>query len=139
MSNKPAANTKKSARKGTPASWKPGQSGNPAGRPKDGESWAGVIKNVGDMFPDDIIAFIGKDNDLGRALAKLPKNVQMKYLVTARIYAALMFEPSAGLWTGLMDRAEGKAPQSLDLTSKGDKLSAPTIIEIIKHDGESNE
>ena len=45
--------------------WKKGQSGNPAGRPKDGESWAAIIKSVGDMYPADIVAFVGKDNDLG--------------------------------------------------------------------------
>jgi hypothetical protein len=95
--------------------WKKGQSGNPAGRPKDGESWAKIIKEVGDMYPADLLTFIGENNDLGRQIKQLPAGVQMKYLVTARVYAALMFEPTAGLWNGLMDRAEGKVPDRLQL------------------------
>jgi hypothetical protein len=88
--------------------WQKGQSGNPAGRPRDGESWAAIIKAVGDMYPTDILAFIGESNDLGRALKQYPANVQMKYLVTARVFSALMFEPTQGLWKELMERAEGK-------------------------------
>lgn len=104
------ANSKKTAKpRGKP--WQKGQSGNPAGRPKDGESWAAVIASIGNMYPEDILEIVGRDNDLGREIAQLPKNVQLKYLVTARIYAALMFEPNPRLWTGLMDRAEGKPNQ----------------------------
>ena len=106
-----------------------GQSGNPKGRPKDGESWAGIIKSVGDMFPTDLIAFIGKDNDLGRMLSKLPQNVQMKYLVTARVFSALMFEPTSGLWKELMERVDGKVADKLKL--EGDKES-PLVITIVK-------
>lgn len=121
------ANTQKSGNRGgkTKTSWKPGQSGNPSGRPKDSESWAAIIKAVGDMYPADILAFIGKNNDLGRALAQLPDGVQMKYLVTARVFAALMFEPSQGLWKELMERSEGKVQDRLDLTSKGESIGLP--------------
>ena len=104
-----SANTPKTDKRKAPkTAWKQGQSGNPAGRPKDGESWAAIIAAVGNMYPEDILAFIGRDNDLGREIMQLPKGVQMKYLVTARVFAALMFDPTAGLWGGLMERAEGK-------------------------------
>ena len=107
-----AANSEKTAKKrGKP--WVKGQSGNPAGRPRDGESWAAVIASVGNMYPDDLLQFIGKDNDLGQMLATLPKNVQLKYLVTARVFASLMFEPTSGLWKELMERAEGKVSQPI--------------------------
>lgn len=107
---------------GNPA-WKKGmESPNPTGRPKDGESWAAIIKSVGEMYPADIIAFIGKNNDLGKVLQQLPQNVQMKYLVTARVFAQLMFEPTSSLWKELMERAEGKVPQSVDVTSNGETL-----------------
>ena len=112
--------------KGTP--WKKGQSGNPKGRPRDGESWAAIIKAVGDMYPADILAFIGTNNDLGKVLAQLPQSVQMKYLVTARVYAALMFEPTSGLWKELMERAEGKVQEKVDVTSDGNKI----VFEIVK-------
>ena len=109
-----SANRAKSDKRKAPRSaWKQGQSGNPTGRPKDGESWAAIIAAVGNMYPEDIIELVGRDNDLGRELSHLPKGVQMKYLVTARVFAALMFEPSPRLWTGLMDRAEGKPNQPI--------------------------
>jgi len=117
---KTVANKKKA---GTPHRWPKGVSGNPAGRAKDGESWAAIIKEVGDLYPEDIIAFVGDNNDLGRELKHLPKGVQMKYLVTARVFAALMFEPNPRLWTGLMDRAEGKVADKIDLTTQGEKIN----------------
>lgn len=121
MAGKSTANSGASATKkprGKP--FPKGVSGNPAGRPKDGESWGKIIKEVGDMYPADILAFIGENNELGRQIKQLPPNVQMKYLVTARVYAALMFEPTAGLWNGLMERAEGKVPDRLHLEGKLD-------------------
>lgn len=113
MTTKKPANRTKSGR------FAKGFSGNPAGRPKDGESWAAIIKAVGDMYPADILAFVGKNNDLGRMLAGLPQDVQMKYLVTARVFSSLMFEPSSGLWKELMERAEGKVTDRVDVNTDG--------------------
>lgn len=104
-------------KRGNPNWKKGGASPNPTGRPKDGESWAAIIKAVGDMYPADLVSFLGKDNDLGRMLSKLPQGVQMKYLVTARVFASLMFEPTNGLWKELMERSEGKVKGELDITS----------------------
>ena len=104
-------------KRGNPNWTKGGASPNPTGRPKDGESWAAIIKSVGDMYPTDLVAFIGKDNDLGRMLSKLPQGVQMKYLVTDRVFASLMFEPSHGLWKEMMERVDGKVKGELDITS----------------------
>ena len=120
--------------KGKP--WAKGVSGNPKGRPKDGESWAAIIKKVGDMYPIDIIAFIGKDNDLGRMLAKLPKGVQMKYLVTARVFSALMFEPTSGLWKEMMERTEGKVAQPI--TAEGNFVNK-VVIEYVNSETETAE
>jgi len=115
------------------SAWKKGQpSPNPKGRPKDGESWAAIITSVGDMYPADLVAFIGRDNDLGKMLSALPADVQMKYLVTARVFSALMFEPTSGLWKELMERAEGKVTDRVDLSNSDGTLSPPKIIEIIK-------
>ena len=119
--NKVAANNKKTTKpRGKP--WPKGVSGNPAGRPKDGESWAAIIKSVGNMYPADIVAFVGTSNDLGKMLAKLPSGVQMKYLVTARVFSALMFEPTSGLWKELMERVEGKVLDRMDITSNGKEI-----------------
>ncbi len=111
LANKEKTKPKKPA----PAhAWKPGQSGNPAGRPKDGESWAGVFKDLANRTPEELAEMFGS-NDLGNAYKKLPKGVQMKYLVGGRILAALMFEPSGSLLNIYMERMEGKVPDRLKI------------------------
>jgi len=75
------------------------------------------------MYPTDILAFVGEHNDLGKVLKRLPQKTQMKYLVTARVFAALMFEPSSGLWKELMERAEGKVKDTLDLQNTDGSLN----------------
>jgi hypothetical protein len=117
MSEKIHANKGKTRNKGH--KWGKGESGNPKGRPKEGESWAAIIKEISSMTPDQIIKLVGRDNDLGIAISQLPKNVMMKKLVVARVLAALMFEPNGSLWNSLMDRAEGKVGEKVDLTTGG--------------------
>ena len=101
-----------------------GTSGNPGGRPKDDKAWGTIVRDVGNMTAEEILEFIPKNNDLGRMIARLPKTVQMKYLVTARVFSALMFEPSSGLLNALMDRVDGKVIQPVDMTNKGDKFES---------------
>jgi hypothetical protein len=116
-----SANTKPTdkKRKAPKSAWKPGQSGNPAGRPKDGESWAAIFAAVGNMYTQDILDFIGATNDLGRMIASLPRGVQVKYLTVIRVYAALLFEPSQGLLKEVMERVEGKVTEKLDVNADG--------------------
>ena len=131
---KSTANSGKTAKpRGKP--FPKGVSGNPAGRPKDGESWAAIIAAVGNMYPDDILEFIGRDNDLGKEINKFPKNVQMKYLVTARVFASLMFDPNPRIWASLMDRAEGKVTEHVDVTTDGEPIGkddSDTRLEILR-------
>lgn len=75
------------------------------------------------MYPEDIVQFVGKDNPLGKEIAKFPKAVQMKYLVVARVFSALMFEPSSGLLKEILDRLEGKVTEHVDMTTKGEQVS----------------
>ena len=100
-----------------------GKSGNPKGRPKDGESWSAIISEVGNMYPEDILSFIGTNNDLGKAIAQFPRAVQNKYLVILRVFAALMFEPTPGLFKEVLERLEGKVPDHIDMTTQGEKLT----------------
>lgn len=127
---KPPANTKKTA--GKPNRWQKGMpSPNPAGRPKDGQSWREVIAQVSNMSTEDIILMVGEDNDLGRALKKMPKGVQMKYLVTARVMTALMFEPTSGLWNGLMDRMEGKVAERIQLDGNLEVDGLDAVLDLV--------
>ncbi len=114
-------------KRGNPNWKKGGKSPNPAGRPKDGESWAAIIAAAGNMNPEDITKIVGGNNDLGRAYLQMPKGVQMKYLVTFRVFAALMFEPTHGLWKELTERAEGKVTEHVDITSKDEKVGSDDV------------
>lgn len=107
------ANRKKTAKpRGKP--FPKGVSGNPKGRPKDGESWAGVFKDLANKTADELAEMFGS-NDLGNAYRKFPKGVQMKYLVAGRILAALMHEPSGSLLNSYMERMEGKITQPVSI------------------------
>jgi len=113
--NKEGTDKPKPKRKAPKTAWKPGQSGNPAGRPKTGESWSEIFRMVGEMYPEDVISIIGRTTDLGRAYAQFPQAVQMKIQVAIRVVAALMFEPTQGLLKETLDRIEGKVPEKLQM------------------------
>lgn len=134
------ANKKETTKpKGKPNRWPKGiPSPNPAGRPKDGESWKAVITEVSNMTVEDILLMVGETNDLGRAIKSMPKKVQMKYLVTARVMAALMFEPTSGLWNGLMDRMEGKVAERLQLDGNLEVDNLDKVLSMVYGKGKDN-
>lgn len=112
MARAVAANSKKQqGRKPTPASWKPGQSGNLAGAPKRGESWAEIIKRIGDMEPGEAAHTFG---EIAKQLRNMPAGVTLKEFVVMRIYAAMLFEPSSSLWGHMLDRVDGKVKDEID-------------------------
>ena len=100
------AKTQKSGKRGgkRSTSWKPGQSGNPKGSPKRGESWAEIIKRYGEMTPGEAAQ---ESMELARKLLSIGEGVTLKQAVVLRVYAALLFEPQASLLNAFLDRAEG--------------------------------
>lgn len=110
---KPAAkNTQSTGQRGgrRRTSWKPGQSGNPNGAPKKGESWAETIRRVGDMTPAEAVVWC---KEITGKLAPLGDKVTLREAVVLRVFAANVFEPQPGLVNAFMDRAEGKPAQPL--------------------------
>lgn len=104
-----AANSKGTAKKkprGRP--WPKGVSGNPAGAPKRGESWAEVIKRVGELTPGEAAE---RSLELARKLLDIGEGVTLKEAVVLRVYASMLFDPDGRLWGQMMDRAEGKVAQ----------------------------
>jgi len=88
-----------------------GQSGNPKGRPKDGESWAGMLSKICNEIE-------GKD-----ALTR-------KEIICRKLIA----EAANGeQWAvnALIDRIDGKAKQSLDHTTNGESIGR--IERVIEH------
>ena len=88
--------------------WKKGQSGNPKGAPRRGESWAELIKLYGEMTPGEAAQ---QSLELAKKLLTIGEGVTLKEAVVLRVYAALLFEPDARLLNAFMDRAEGKVTQ----------------------------
>lgn len=115
---KVSANKKPSKRKPPAHAWKPGQSGNPKGAPKRGESWAEIIKRVGDMTPVEAATH---SLELGKQLLNYGNSITLKEAVVMRVYGALLFEPTGGLFSALTNRAEGMPNQSLNVNSQDNK------------------
>ena len=121
------ANTGKNRRKMPEGrKWVKGQSGNPAGAPKRGESWAEVIKQIGDMTAEEVKNLIASWIP---TLNRVPKGVTMKQLVVIRAYVALANEPSASLMNAFMDRAEGKVPDRTQMEGKLTVLGLDEMLE----------
>lgn len=99
---------------------------NGKGRPPNGESWAELIKQVGEMTGDEVASFAGV---LGKEFVKLPKNVTLKTLTVIRVYGALLNDPQPGLLNAFMDRAEGKIKDQVELSGDEEK---PITIRIVK-------
>lgn len=118
-------NTQKTGKRGgkRSTSWKPGQSGNPNGAPKNTESWAKIIEQVGDMYIEDILPLVGETSPIGKLLVKHPPKVQLKVLVTARVFASLLTSPTSGLWNELISRKEGKLVEHIDHTTNGQSIT----------------
>ncbi|MBI5944645.1 MAG: hypothetical protein HY864_09770 [Chloroflexi bacterium] len=106
----------KNKKKANKTTWRKGMpSPNPAGRSKEGQSWKSIIADVSNMKGKDILSLVGRSSELGRAFLKLPQDVQVKYLVVARVISVLATEPNAGLFNALMDRAEGKVAERVQI------------------------
>ena len=98
--------------KGHSLGFQPGQVTNPNGRPKKGNTWADVIREVTSMTPKDLLASIGT-GEIADSLKRLPPKVKLKKLMASRAVAAFMHEPSAGIWSQIMEREDGKVPQAV--------------------------
>lgn len=123
-----SANTHKAdtKRKAPRSAWKKGQSGNPAGAPKRGESWAEIIKRIGDMTPEEAASKFGK---VAQELRAMPGGVSLKELVVMRVYASMLFEPAPGLFGHLLDRVDGAVTQKIE----GD--GTQTIVRVVYERG----
>ena len=91
------ANTEKTKGKAPPHAWKPGQSGNPNGRPKDQFSFMGILRSA-----------LAEENKSGKSVGER---------IIAR-YIKLALAGNGQALEALVARIDGKPAQSLTL--KGD-------------------
>lgn len=115
VSIKKPANTQKTGKRGgkTKTSWRPGQSGNPRGAPKRGQSWKEIVKTIGDLTPKEASDYCHK---VAGKIAVIGDSVTLKEAVILRVYTALLFEPDARLLNVIIDRDEGKVVQPVAVT-----------------------
>lgn len=107
MTKANSANTKRStaqkrAAQIRPQTWKPGESGNPTGAPKRGESWAEIIQRIGEMTDAEFIQL--KRN-----------NPTQKQQAIMAVYMALKNDPQPGVFNAIMERTEGKVADKLEV------------------------
>lgn len=120
---KSAANSTQAAikpkRGPTPASWKPGQSGNPKGAPKRGESWREVVRSMGNLTVPEALA---RWPELADALPPHGdlSTVTIKEIVVMRAFKAILTAPDSALWNAIMDRAEGRPAQPIENSWKAE-------------------
>ena len=107
--------TDKPKRKAPRTAWKPGQSGNPAGAPKRGQSWKEIVREVGDMTESQVRALAETVAD---RLKGLGDGVTLKQAAVLSAFVGTINDPDARILAVLMDRDEGKVPAGLELTGK---------------------
>lgn len=101
MTAKTTANSKAKAKpRGTP--WPKGVSGNPAGAPKRGESWAEIIAAIGEMTDAEFVK-------LKHA------HPTQKQQVVMQAYLSLKNDPQPGIFNAFMDRVDGKVADKLQI------------------------
>lgn len=105
-------------------SWKPGQSGNPKGAPRRGESWREMVKSVGDKTLAEALErypwLASKVPDEIKLVAGAVEELTLKEVVVANVFGRLLEEPDSALWNGLMNRAEGNPEQPVERTWKAE-------------------
>lgn len=94
-----------------PTKWKPGESGNPAGRPKGRRDYATVYKEA-----------LMKLAELN---GKTPDELEVELLTNAIINAR---KGDYRFYKDVVDRMYGSAQQNIDVMSAGDKLETNVIV-----------
>ena len=96
------------------------------GAPKRGDSWAETIKAISELDGPSIAAMWDTQH---KEFAKLPDGITVKQLVIMSAVASLLREPSPGILKELIDRAEGKVKDQVELSGDEEK---PITIRIVK-------
>lgn len=88
------------------APWKPGQSGNPGGRPKSAVSLVHWMREFGGMTTEQVA---DKAGDLGREFRRVKTgDLPLVALAALKAWAAIISEPTPGLFGQFLDRIDGE-------------------------------
>lgn len=112
----------KPKRKAPPTAWKPGQSGNPGGRPKNQQSITYWLNEFGNMMPAQLAELC---ETYAKDLRKVKGEMSMFAHIAVRTLMAQINEPTPGLLAQILDRTEGKVQDKLQVS--GDE-NAPLVV-----------
>lgn len=117
MAGKVAQNSKKQhGRKPTPASWKPGESGNPGGRPKNEISLTHWVKEIGAMTSEGAANLC---EQYARDFRQVKTgDVPLIGVVAIRIYQTIINDAPPGLTGQLWDRIDGTVETKVNTTGE---------------------
>lgn len=107
-----------------------GVSGNPKGRPRKGVSAVlSALEAAGhaEVTAEQVRATMGRMLNLSRKELVAMGSDEKVPIMDALIAGALAGKDGWAALNGILDRAHGKAKQSMDMTTKGEKLEANTL------------
>lgn len=109
-------------KKSTPKSaWKPGQSGNPGGRPKNQKSITHWVNEFGNQSPAALSAEL---KQYAAQLKQVKGDLPIFGHIAIRTLMALINEPDARLLAQVLDRTEGKVSQPVEVYDWRKELEA---------------
>ena len=119
--------SQKEAAKKRPQTWKPGQSGNPAGRPALGESYKEIFAAAGNLTIKELRERYPTYNRFDN----VADDVKLKELVSLSVLVTLACEPSPGMLATLLDRTDGPLEHTLNINKLKDDELASAIQPIL--------
>lgn len=122
----------KEAAKKRAQTWKPGQSGNPKGRPALGESWREIFSAAGKLTKRELLDLYPV---YGKRLVGLPDDVSLRDAVALSALITLACEPSPGLLSAIMERVDGKIVQPISFETMTDEQKREYVRDLIAAGG----
>src|SRR4051812_40483598 len=104
-------------------SYKPGESGNPAGRPKGSQNRSTIARQVLAM---EIIVPADIHKHFAAMYPNLPKKMSIEMLATLQVMRKALSDGEYLHYKAIVDSAYGAPKQEIDMTSDGERIN-PTI------------